>query len=126
MHIVLSFLFFSKKERIRKERCKKCGSKRFFFALLFLSLSLDASSSKEGRDRKKTSLNNRTDSSMLLLPRALAPASSLEPLIDDDERLLRSFERVAVASSGSIDDEGMSDDVDDGGCNVGTLHVTSR
>ena len=57
-----------------------------------------------------------------LLPRALLPASSLEPL-EAEERVLCSFERVRVAA-GAADDDAAAAETD--GHAVGTLHVTSR
>lgn len=61
-----------------------------------------------------------------LLPRALLPASSLEPL-EAEERVLCSFERVRVAAGGEDDDAAAAETDDDAhAAAVGTLHVTSR
>ena len=59
-----------------------------------------------------------------ILPRALLPASSLEPL-EAEERVLCSFERVRVAAGGADDDEAAAETSAHAAA-VGTLHVTSR
>ena len=59
-----------------------------------------------------------------ILPRALLPASSLEPL-EAKERVLCSFERVRVAAGGADDDEAAAETSAHAAA-VGTLHVTSR
>lgn len=60
-----------------------------------------------------------------LLPRALLPASSLEPL-EADERVLCSFERIAVAAGGPDADASAAEEGNADAVAVGTLHITSR
>ena len=58
------------------------------------------------------------------LPASLLPASSLEPL-QEDERVLCSFERVGVAAGGA--DENAASAAEEANADaVGTLHVTTR
>jgi hypothetical protein len=58
------------------------------------------------------------------LPASLLPASSLEPL-QEDERVLCSFERVGVAAGGAAEDAASAAEEPNANA-VGTLHVTSR
>ena len=126
--LLLFFLsFFLRKEKRKKKDKAEGGKEKKLLphTLLLLSRRRRRSPSRVHRPSKKTQKNMVSQQlcPSPLLPRALLPASSLEPL-EAEERVLCSFERVRVAAGGADDDAAAAET--NAQAAVGTLHVTSR